>query len=195
MNFDGGDIIDHNWINCRHLTGALDNVTMANKMLWPFKAAFEVEAWLWSLKGPIYLFNIILHCQQILQFHHCFSNTISQIDKKKSDWGEKISFFECSLSLELKLSPSFGFALLLSFEFWLSPEWISLSGRTWPSWWCSNVWRKMGCSSLKHDMKTNQNVNQEDALELLGLILIEKYVKNLRSYLVEEYVDGLLMVW
>ena len=44
-------------------------------------------------------------------------------------------------------------------------------------------------------MKTNQNVNQEDALELLGLILIEKYVKNLRSYLVEEYVDGLLMVW
>ena len=53
----------------------------------------------------------------------------------------------------------------------------------------------MGCSSYKHDIKTNQNVNDEDALELLGLILIEKYVTNLRSYLVEEYVDGLLMVW
>ena len=44
-------------------------------------------------------------------------------------------------------------------------------------------------------MKTNQNVNKDDAFELLGLILIEKYVTNLRSHLVEEYVDGLLMGW
>ena len=82
----------------------------------------------------------------------------------------------------------------LSFDFHLN-ESLSLAGLgpRGDAATCEGRWAAAPID--KHDMKTNQNVNKDDAFELLGLILIEKYVTNLRSHLVEEYVDGLLMGW